>query len=758
MAFPKNGAVVRQLRTLFDLGTIRDLTDGQLLERFATGDGEPAELAFAALVERHGPMVLRVCRGVLTDPHDTQDAFQATFLVLVKKGRGLWVRDSLGPWLHQVAFRTATCARVAAARRCRHERCAAELRKETRVEVHDDLARVLHEEIERLPEHFRAPLVLCDLQGRSHEQAARHLGWPVGTVKSRQARGRERLRARLRRRGVAPQVASLAAALRPGEALVLISPTLVETTTTAAVKFFTSRTIVPSSAVSLARGVVRSMSITKWLKVASVSLVLGVTGSGAGLLAQRTGSDARTQPKASATVARSDDMPVHVAMPGNLTVTAVERGVLESSRNQDAYCLVEGQTTILMMLPEGSAVKKGQIVCQLDSAGLKDQLVDQIITERATGAAHQNAELTREVAELAVREYDEGKLKREKTALNGAITVARSAVQKAEARLDRTRGARKRLNDVLAAKGGSTSPTDILAALDIDDRLESAEHSLLKEKVAVELAKATQELLEEYTSVKTAKELRVDVERKRLEELARKEAWELEKSKRKKLEKQIANCDIIAPADGIVVYANEPSLGRNRSRIEEGATVRERQMIFRLPDMSRMQVNIRVRESQIDKIARNMKAEVRIDAFVGRVLNGRVIDVAPLPDSASVFGDKKVFTTKVWVENLLPGLRPGMTADVEILVSELHNVLCVPVEAVVRYDDKDHVAVKKPDSAIEWREVKLGQSNNQLIEVKQGVNNGELVVVKPHALLNEEQKGKMSGTANERGVNPSTAR
>jgi HlyD family secretion protein len=174
--------------------------------------------------------------------------------------------------------------------------------------------------------------------------------------------------------------------------------------------------------------------------------------------------------------------------------------------------------------------------------------------------------------------------------------------------------------------------------------------------------------------------------------------------------------------------------------------------------MSRMQVNIRVRESQIDKIARNMKAEVRIDAFVGRVLNGRVIDVAPLPDSASVFGDKKVFITKVWVENRLPGLRPGMTAEVKILVSELDDVLCVPVEAVVRYDDKDHVAVKKPDSAIEWREVKLGQSNNQLIEVKQGVNNGELVVVKPHALLSEEQKRKMSGTANERGVNPSTAR
>ena len=191
MAIGKKGAATRQLRTLFNLGTIRELTDGQLLERFATGGGEAAELAFAALVERHGAMVLRVCRSVLADPHDAQDAFQATFLVLVKKARGLWVRDSLGPWLHQVAYRTASCARQAAARRYRRERCAAESRKEARVEVHDDdLAVVLHEEIERLPERFRAPLVLCDLEGSSHEQAARHLGCAVGTVKSRLSRGR----------------------------------------------------------------------------------------------------------------------------------------------------------------------------------------------------------------------------------------------------------------------------------------------------------------------------------------------------------------------------------------------------------------------------------------------------------------------------------------------------------------------------------------------------------------------------------------
>ena len=109
----KGRAASRQLGALFHLGAVRELTDGQLLERFSSGRGEAAELAFSALVERHGGMVLGVCRALAGDPHDAQDAFQATFLILVKKARGLWVRDSLGPWLYQVAVRTATCARSA---------------------------------------------------------------------------------------------------------------------------------------------------------------------------------------------------------------------------------------------------------------------------------------------------------------------------------------------------------------------------------------------------------------------------------------------------------------------------------------------------------------------------------------------------------------------------------------------------------------------------------------------------------------------
>ena len=180
---------LRHLETLYSVGMIGGLTDAQLLERFTSDRDETSELAFRVLVERHGPMVLRVCRAVLRDAHDAHDAFQATFLVLVRRAGSLWVRDSLGPWLHQVAYRTSSCARSAAARRRHHELRAAEMTARRPDRRHpDDLAGMLHEELSRLPARYREAVVLCLLEGLTPEQAARHLNCPAGTVHSRLAR------------------------------------------------------------------------------------------------------------------------------------------------------------------------------------------------------------------------------------------------------------------------------------------------------------------------------------------------------------------------------------------------------------------------------------------------------------------------------------------------------------------------------------------------------------------------------------------
>jgi RNA polymerase sigma factor (sigma-70 family) len=283
---PRQGAELRHVHSLFNVGTQVGLSDGQLVDRFTTRSGEGAELAFAALVERHGGLVLSVCRSILRDEHEAQDAFQATFLVLVKKAGVLRVRETLGPWLHAVACRVANCARSSGARRRRHERKAAAMTGQflTR-SVRDDLGSVLHEELNHLLERYRAPIVLCDLEGLTREQAASRLGWPVGTVQSRLARGRACLRGRLTRRGLAPSIVALvgtstiaARAAVPSALLDLTVSTALWSAGGAALNG-----VVPMAVVALADQTMRVMLMTKWKITAIAALAAGAIVTTAGV-------------------------------------------------------------------------------------------------------------------------------------------------------------------------------------------------------------------------------------------------------------------------------------------------------------------------------------------------------------------------------------------------------------------------------------------------------------------------------------------
>ena len=186
-----HGAVLQDVETLFHSGTIGGLTDAELLGRFADRHDESAEPAFAALLERHGPMVLRVCRSVLRNEHDAQDAFQATFLILVRRAGA--VRNRVD---RKLALRRRPARFLPRPRRhgpateARGPRGANRCDRSADERNPLELAAVLHEELGRLPERYRAAVVLCYLEGQTCEAAARQLGWPVGTVKSRLARGR----------------------------------------------------------------------------------------------------------------------------------------------------------------------------------------------------------------------------------------------------------------------------------------------------------------------------------------------------------------------------------------------------------------------------------------------------------------------------------------------------------------------------------------------------------------------------------------
>jgi RNA polymerase sigma factor (sigma-70 family) len=261
-------------------------TDGQLLERFVA---QLDETAFATLVERHGPLVFNVCRRLLGHAEDVEDAFQGTFLVLVRKARKLDKRGSLAGWLYGVAYRIAVRARANAARRR-----ALETRAVVMQTIHNgsettdpELRQVIDEELSRLPEKYRSPLVLCYLQGKSHTEAADQLQWPVGTVRGRMARARTILRGRLARRGLSLPGGIVAATLASNKALAAVPVPLVKTTVqgallaaakTGAAGAFSAR------AVALSEAILREMAVTKLKIAATVLLTVAVTGAGAGLV------------------------------------------------------------------------------------------------------------------------------------------------------------------------------------------------------------------------------------------------------------------------------------------------------------------------------------------------------------------------------------------------------------------------------------------------------------------------------------------
>jgi RNA polymerase sigma factor (sigma-70 family) len=201
-----SGELNEHLETLFQFGAVGGLSDALLLERFVSIRDDAGEAAFRALVARHGAMVLRVCRNVLHDPHEAEDAFQVTFLALARKAGAIRKQDSIGSWLHGTAVRVAMKARTAARRRLARESRVMEapvLSGKPQPSIEDrELSPILHEEIERLPAKYRAPIVLCYLEGMTQDQAAGVLGWPAGTVRGRLARARDLLRSRLTRRGL----------------------------------------------------------------------------------------------------------------------------------------------------------------------------------------------------------------------------------------------------------------------------------------------------------------------------------------------------------------------------------------------------------------------------------------------------------------------------------------------------------------------------------------------------------------------------
>ncbi len=259
------------------------LTDGELLELYVAGR---EEAAFEALVRRHGPMVLGVCRRILRNEADAEDAFQATFLVLVRKAASIQSRSTVSNWLYGVAHNTALKAKAMDRRRQLKERDAGTVpREEARAEVWQELQTLLDAELSSLPERYRAPIILCDLEGKTIKAAARILGWPQGTVATRLTRGRARLATQLTKHGLTLSGGVIATVLAQESALGNLPPTLLASTTKAASLFaaagqYMAAGVVSAKVGALTDGVMKTMLLAKLRLGVSLAFVLAFVGVG----------------------------------------------------------------------------------------------------------------------------------------------------------------------------------------------------------------------------------------------------------------------------------------------------------------------------------------------------------------------------------------------------------------------------------------------------------------------------------------------
>ncbi len=407
-----------------------------------------------------------------------------------------------------------------------------------------------------------------------------------------------------------------------------------------------------------------------------------------------------------------DAMPSVSVAQSDLVISVTEEGSLVSAENVDIACGVAGGATIVSLVDDGAQVTEGMELVRLDSSTISENVSAQKIAYEKARAAMIQAEKDHAAAVIAVEEYTEGTFKKE-------LRMAESNVTAATERLQATRNTLS-YGERMFRKGYIT-PQQLEAQKSAVDR---AELDLGTAEISLDVLNrfTKPKMITELESVRDAAAARLDSEQASLD---------LEKAKLDRLNTQLEQCTITAPKAGLVIYAN----GRNRDReaeIKEGTMVRERQVILQLPDLTKMRADVEVHEAKVDKIRPGMKAKVRVQ---GREFTGEVTSVANRPES-NWFSTAKKYVVQVTIDGTTEQLRPGFTAEVEIVVADLASVISVPVAAVIEQSG-EFVCAVRTEEGFERRSVEIGQSNDQLVEVKQGLSPGDRVFLYPRGLLGD---------------------
>ncbi len=443
-----------------------------------------------------------------------------------------------------------------------------------------------------------------------------------------------------------------------------------------------------------------------------------------------------------------------VAKRGPLTISVLESGTIQPQEQITLRDEVEGRTTIVRLAPDGSLVKKGELLVELDASTLKDKIIDQdILVQKAHASfvdANENlaiiknqaksdidvATLNLKFARQDLQQYVDGIYPKDVNEQTAKIRLAEENLKRAEDVNDWS----KRLYEEKYL-----SETEYLA-----DRL-----SVQRSKLDRDVAKSDLDLLENFTYQRQIEQLTSDVnqadmtlertQRKAAANVVQAEAdlrakeleYNRQKEKMKKIEDQLEKTKIYAPMDGMVVYATSGGGRRGpfdrRDPMDIGVEVTERQELINLPTANSMKATVDIHETSLEKVRLGLPAVITVDALAGKKFLGRIQRIAPLPDARMQWAnpDLKIYPTDIYLEDSDNSLRTGMSCKAEIIIAQYEDTVYVPVQSVLRIAGQPTVYVVNSDGSYTERKVEIGLDDNNMIRIISGLEEGEVVLMTP---------------------------
>ena len=415
---------------------------------------------------------------------------------------------------------------------------------------------------------------------------------------------------------------------------------------------------------------------------------------------------------------------------GDLSVTVTENGMLESSNNEEIKCMVKGGSTVLWVIETGTIVETGEELVRMDTSLIEDNITQQQITFERAVANEIIAQSEVDVAKTNIEEYLNGTYLEERNTIEKSIFDSEEMVKKRQLAFESSLR--------LASKG-------MFGSL----QMESEQYAVDSARKDLELQKSKLETLDRYKKKKTVQQLQSALNAAEARLAAEKASLKLAKDRLDRDKEQLTNCIITAPAEGMVIFPSAAEW-KETPDIEEGARVREQQTLLMIPDTSKMQVKVGVHESKVSRLRIGMTAKVALQDLE---LTGKVNEIAEVTRPAGWWtGNMVKYDTMIRLDPQ-PGLKPGMSAVVDIVLASYTDVLKVPVAAIVESADGYLCWIRKDDQ-IERRNVTLGDTNDEYTVVESGLSEGDDVVLNPLSHLEQAEREALKPGNSNRASSP----